>query len=50
MLCSTFNVCYISDLPVYCLGAVNEVGHINLGEGFTKEDRKFNGRNRSANK
>ena len=36
-LCSTFNVCHISDLPVYCLGAVNGVGHINLGEGFTEE-------------
>ena len=33
---------------MYCLGAVNEVGHISLGEEFTQEDRKFNGRNRSA--
>ena len=49
-LCSTFDVCHISDLPVYCLGAVNEVGHINLGEGFKQEHRNFNGRNRSAHK
>ena len=49
-LCCTFHVCHISDLPVYCLCAVNKVGHINLGEGFTLEDRKFNGRNRSAHK
>ena len=49
-LCSTCNVCHISDLPVYCLGAVNEVENINLGEGFTQEYRKFNGRNRSAHK
>ena len=49
-LCSTFDVCHISDVLVYCLGAVNEVGHINLGEGFKQEHRKFNGRNRSAHK
>ena len=29
-LCSTFNVCHISDLPVCCLGAVNGVEHIKV--------------------
>ena len=47
-LCTKFNVCDISDIPVCCLGAVNEDGQIELGEGFTQEDRKFNGRNCSA--
>ena len=49
-LCTKFNVCDISDIPVCCLGAVNEDGQIELGEGFTQEDRKFNGRNCSAHK
>ena len=29
-LCSTFNLCYISDLLVCCLGPVNRVEHIKV--------------------